>query len=70
MSSDCGHDVLMFDHTVDKLPEVHERFTWFREGIASYSAPERKLFTLADHVGKLPLGCDDATLKIDVEGAE
>jgi hypothetical protein len=65
-----GHDVLLFDHTVDKVPEKHERFTWFREGIAGLSAPERKLFTLAEHVRKLPPQCDNPILKMDVEGAE
>jgi hypothetical protein len=35
-----GHDVLMFDHTVDKVPAEHQRFRWFREGIGSHSAPQ------------------------------
>jgi hypothetical protein len=65
-----GHDVLMFDHTVDKLPAEHERLTWFREGIMSHSDPEKNLFTLAEHAEKLPPGCCNAILKMDVEGAE
>jgi hypothetical protein len=65
-----GHHVLMFDHTVDKVPAEHERFTWFREGIMNHSAPEKNLFTLAEHAEKLPPGCYNAILKMDVEGAE
>lgn len=44
-----GHDVVMFDHTIDKLPATHPRFAWFREGVASASDPGRRLFTLAEH---------------------
>lgn len=66
-----GHDVMIFDHTVAKMPAEHGRLTWFREGIASHSAPERSLFTLAEHIRRLPPGChDNAILKMDVEGAE
>jgi hypothetical protein len=65
-----GHDVILLDHTVDKMPAEHERFTWFREGILSHSAPQRNLFTLAEHAEKLPSGCCNAILKMDVEGAE
>ena len=65
-----GHDVLMFDHTIDKLPEAHTRLTWFREGVEGRSAPESRLFTLAEQMNKLPPGCDFPILKMDVEGAE
>jgi hypothetical protein len=65
-----GHDVLMFDHTIDGLPGRHPRFTWFREGVAAVSDPEHALFTLAAHLDKLPPGCVASVLKMDVEGAE
>jgi tetratricopeptide (TPR) repeat protein len=65
-----GHDILLFDHTIDKLPAAHPRFTWFREGIASVSDPGRALFTLAEHLAKLPAGSEAPILKLDVEGAE
>src|SRR4051812_17652033 len=35
-----GHDVLMFDHTVEAAPATHPRATWFCEGIAAVSAPD------------------------------
>lgn len=65
-----GHRVLLFDHTIHKLPGTHPRFTWFREGIASISEPTRALFTLAEHMLKLPDGGDPPILKLDVESAE
>jgi hypothetical protein len=65
-----GHDVVMFDHTIDKLPATHPRFAWFREGVASASDPGRRLFTLAEHMNKLPSGCEPPLLKLDIEGDE
>ncbi len=65
-----GHHVLLFDHTIDELPERHPHFTWYREGIADRSVPEHGLRTLAEHLSKLPAGCDAPILKLDVEGDE
>ena len=65
-----GHDVLMFDHTIDKLPATHPRFTWFCEGVASASAPGKRLFTLAEHMNKLAPDCEPPILKLDIEGDE
>ncbi len=65
-----GHAVLLFDHTVDALPEEHPRFTWFREGVSGIADPEASLFPLAHHMARLPAGTTDPILKMDVEGAE
>ncbi len=65
-----GHDILLFDHTVDELPQEHHRFRWFRQGVAGVSNPAADLFSLADHMEKLPPGTIDPILKMDVEGAE
>lgn len=65
-----GHDILMFDHTIEALPAAHPRFTWFREGVAGTSDPEHALFSLAVHMEKLPAGGAAPILKMDVEGAE
>jgi Flp pilus assembly protein TadD len=64
-----GHSVFLFDHTIDSLPATHPRFTWFREGITGGQRPEKGLFTLAEHMDKLPSG-SQPIFKIDVEGAE
>jgi hypothetical protein len=65
-----GHDVLMFDHTITELPAAHPRAVWFREGIASASNAPLKLFTLAEHIKKLPPGRAAPILKMDIEGDE
>jgi hypothetical protein len=65
-----GHTILMFDHTIDTLPGDHASFTWYREGVSGVSQPEAGLFSLEDHMAKLPEGAIDPILKMDVEGAE
>jgi hypothetical protein len=65
-----GHDVLLFDHTIEALPGEHARFTWYAEGVAGAGDPTQRLFTLAEHMGKLPHGSEAPILKLDVEGAE
>ena len=64
------HRILLFDHTIEALPGEHEGFTWYREGVAGAADPTQRLFTLADHMAKLPHGCEAPILKLDVEGAE
>ncbi len=65
-----GHRILMFDHTIDALPGAHPLFTWYREGVAAVSKPGAALFTLQDHMAKLPADAVDPILKMDIEGAE
>ena len=68
--ANLGHEILLFDHTVETLPEAHRHFRWFREGVEGHSVPQRGLFTLEEHLAKLPKDCDTAILKMDVEGSE
>ena len=68
--ANLGHEILLFDHTVETIPEMHRRFRWFREGVEGHSVPQRGLFTLEEHLAKLPKDCDTAILKMDVEGSE
>ena len=65
-----GHRVLLFDHTIEALPGEHAGFTWYREGVAGAGDAAQRLFTLADHMAKLPHGAEGPILKLDVEGAE
>jgi len=65
-----GHEVFMFDHTIAKPPAAHPRAIWFCEGVASVSNPPLRLFTLAEHMNKLPTGCEPPILKMDIEGDE
>lgn len=65
-----GHPVLLFDHTIAALPAEHPSFTWYAEGVAAAADPAGPVFTLADHMAKLPPGAEAPILKMDVEGAE
>lgn len=68
--AEAGHRILMFDHTIDALPGAHPHFTWFREGVSAVSASDEALFSLEDHMARLPAGAMNPVLKMDVEGAE
>jgi hypothetical protein len=65
-----GHNVFMFDHTIAEPPAAHPRAVWFCEGVASTSNAPLRLFTLAEHMNKLPTGCEPPILKMDIEGDE
>ena len=65
-----GHQILLFDHTVDALPQQHPNFRWFRQGICGRSDRAENLATLAEHMAHLPPDAVGPILKIDVEGAE
>jgi hypothetical protein len=65
-----GHQVFMFDHTIDALSVQHPNFYWHKEGIAGTTSPDGTLFSLENHVDRLAPGKTDMILKIDVEGAE
>jgi hypothetical protein len=68
--AEAGHPVFLFDHTVAALPEQHERFTWFQEGVCGTPGPDRALATLEQHLARIDVGADAPILKLDVEGAE
>jgi hypothetical protein len=65
-----GHVILLFDHTVDGLPQDHPNMRWFRQGVCGTSDRAADLATLAEHMALLPPDATDPILKIDVEGAE
>lgn len=67
--ADRGIDVYQYDHTIDRLPERHARFHWFRTGLAA--APAADMETLPRLVAAN--GHDDGSdllLKCDIEGSE
>lgn len=66
----AGHTVLLFDHTVDGLPEAHPNMRWYRQGLCGETDRAASLATLAEHMALLPDAAVDPILKIDVEGAE
>lgn len=67
--ADRGIDVFQYDHTIDRLPERHPRFHWFRTGLAA--VPSSGMDTLPRLVAAN--GHDDGSdlvLKCDIEGCE
>lgn len=66
-----GYDVFMYDPTIAGLPQNHERFHFFKEGILGVEIKELSMNTLENfikingHEGK-----SNMILKMDVEGAE
>lgn len=68
--AECGHKVVMFDHTIDALPGNHPSFTWHRHGVAAQDDAEAGLFTLETLMSRLPVSSVEPILKMDVEGAE
>lgn len=66
-----GYDVFMYDPTIDRLPQNHERFHFFKEGILGIEVKEKSMNTLENfirlngHEDK-----ENMILKMDVEGAE
>jgi hypothetical protein len=58
----------VFDHTIQEVPNVSERVTYFPEGIGTSNAPP--LFTLENHVSRFVPDGESFILKMDVEGCE
>lgn len=70
LMAEAGHEVFMFDHTIDGIVASNERMHWFQEGVAGAPSEEPKLGTLADHIDRYAPDRDNLILKMDVEGAE
>lgn len=68
--ADRGHEVFMFDHTIDGLPEEHANFRFSREGIAGSTDAAQHLYSLADHLARRGHLGRQLILKMDVEGYE
>jgi tetratricopeptide (TPR) repeat protein len=65
-----GHQCYMFDHTVPGLPEQHQNFHFYREGVGGVTEPEKSFFTVQDHLKRFSISGDRLILKMDVEGYE
>lgn len=68
--ADRGHDVFMFDHTIEKLPQSHSRFAYSKEGVAGTDQPDASLYSISHHVARYSIDETNMILKMDVEGAE
>lgn len=66
-----GYDVFMYDPTIDALPQNHERFHFFKEGILGIEVKEQSMNTLENFIKRNGHESkSDMILKMDVEGAE
>ncbi len=66
-----GYDVLMYDHTINGLPEENERFHWSKIGVEGRKSYRADLDTLTNLIRKNGHdGEKNMILKMDVEGAE
>lgn len=66
-----GYEIFMYDPTIDSLPENHERFHFFKEGIFGVEVKEKSLDTLENFIRRNGHEHEsNMILKMDVEGAE
>lgn len=65
-----GHQVYMFDHTIENINATSSNMHFYKEGIAGLTDENSSLYTLADHLDKYNVVGDRLILKMDVEGAE
>lgn len=65
-----GHNVYMFDHTIESIDATHERMRFYREGVSGVSRPQDNLYSIEDHLRKYDVQGERLILKMDVEGAE
>lgn len=65
-----GHQVYMFDHTIQGIKRPHPNMHFFRQGVAGRTDAANDLYRLADHIAMTGITSDRIILKMDVEGAE
>ena len=66
-----GYDIFMYDPTINGLPQNHECFHFFKEGVLGVKVKEKSMDTLENFIRRN--GHENESnmiLKMDVEGAE
>ena len=65
-----GIDVFMYDHTIDRLPQNHAKFHYFKTGVTGYEkgADTKTLGELIIENGHTM--CKNLIMKMDIEGCE
>ena len=66
-----GCQIFQYDHTIEKLPQEHQNFHWFKTGVAGSPTSDPRFKTISELIEKNGHnGRDDLLLKTDIEGAE
>lgn len=66
-----GCEIYQYDHTIDRLPQDHPKFHWFKTGIAAQPSADGVLQPLGDLIDRNGhAGYRDMILKMDIEGFE
>jgi hypothetical protein len=65
-----GHDVYMFDHTIEGIQSTNKNLHFFCEGVAGRTNETDHLFSIQDHLDRHRISGDRLILKMDVEGGE
>ncbi len=65
-----GHDVYMFDHTIEAIQAENKKLHFFREGVAGRTDISQNLFSIKDHLHRHQIRGDRLILKMDIDGAE
>ncbi|MCI0465841.1 MAG: FkbM family methyltransferase, partial [Beijerinckiaceae bacterium] len=65
-----GHDVYMFDHTIEGIQSKSKKLRFFREGVSSSTDASEVKFSIKDHLDRHRITGQNLILKMDVEGAE
>ena len=60
-----GHDIYMYDHTIDRLPVAHPRFHFYKRAIDTGAGSLQAILAENGHSDR-----DDVFLKMDIEHAE
>lgn len=68
--ADRGHEVHMFDHTIEAPPSTHPLFRFQRMGVAPAGQEAENMTSLDLVLAALPAGRSDIVLKMDIEGGE
>ncbi len=65
-----GHEVYMFDHTIDGINRINDKMRWFKQGASGITRNAENLYSVDDHLKMHNIEGNDLLLKMDIEGHE
>ncbi len=66
----AGHKVFMFDHTIEKIEDLHPNMSLKLEGVGAQPDRDAKLQTIKNHISEYKIKSSEIILKVDIEGSE